>query len=138
MEIAGGVVANSLNTGMRFYQYPHKPDELRYIHLLKNPYIFSALHIYPLVVGLLFGQVDWFYGLFWYGYMMIATVLILRAPLYLERPVAMLLIFFSILINLYLVEAIPGFEWLIPALFLKILYGHLVREEPYRPILTQG
>jgi hypothetical protein len=50
----------------------------------------------------------------------------------------MLLIFLSILINFYLVEAIPGFEWLIPALFLKILYGHLVREEPYRPILTQG
>ena len=39
----------------------------------------------------------------------------------------------AILANLYLIRPVPGFEWLIPALFLKIVYGHIVREEPYRP-----
>lgn len=39
----------------------------------------------------------------------------------------------AILANLYLIRPVPEFEWLIPALFLKIVYGHIVREEPYRP-----
>ena len=39
----------------------------------------------------------------------------------------------AILVNLYVVRPVVGFEWLVPALFLKLIYGPLVREEPYRP-----
>ena len=40
--------------------------------------------------------------------------------------------------NYYLIELVSGFEWLIPALYLKIVYGCLAREEPYRPRLGQA
>jgi hypothetical protein len=43
------------------------------------------------------------------------------------------LIMTAILVNQYIFHSVIGFEWLIPALFLKIVYGHIVREEPYRP-----
>ena len=40
--------------------------------------------------------------------------------------------------NYYLIEPVSGFEWLIPVLYLKIVYGRLVREEPYRPCVGQA
>lgn len=45
----------------------------------------------------------------------------------------MLLILTAIMVNFYMVAPVHGFEWLIPLLYLKIVYGHLVPEEPYRP-----
>jgi hypothetical protein len=45
---------------------------------------------------------------------------------------AMGLIMTTILLNYYFLQPVAGFEWLMPALFLKIVYGHIVREEPYR------
>ena len=41
-------------------------------------------------------------------------------------------IMLAILFNYYVIPPITGFEWFIPALFLKIVYGHIVQEEPYR------
>jgi hypothetical protein len=35
--------------------------------------------------------------------------------------------------NVYVVPAPPGLEWIVPILFVKVILGHLVREEPYRP-----
>lgn len=54
-------------------------------------------------------------------------------PLYLRRPIAMLFCLISLIMNSYIIPVIDGFEWFIPALFIKIIYGHLVQEEPYRP-----
>jgi hypothetical protein len=130
-DIAGGVTANSLNSCKRFYHTPQRPDEPGYIRWIKNPRIFAALHIYPLLVGLLF---DAFWnGLFWYIAMVASILILLKMPLYLHRPAALALVFISLVVNLYLIRLPPGFEWLAPALFLKIVYGHTVREEPYRP-----
>jgi hypothetical protein len=53
-------------------------------------------------------------------------------PLYLKRPVAMLIITTGIMMNFYVLPSISGFEWLMPLLFLKIVYAHSVMEEPYR------
>lgn len=46
----------------------------------------------------------------------------------------MLLVLTAIMLNLYVITAVQGFEWVVPVLFIKIIYGHLVREEPYRPV----
>jgi hypothetical protein len=135
-DLGGGMVANSLNSCKRFYHSPLRDNEIGFTRLAKNHYFFSALHIYPLLVGLFFGNVDWLYGLFWYGALLLSTVVVLKAPLYLRRPLAMLLILLALLANYYLIEPASSFEWLVPALFLKIVYGHLVREEPYRPRAT--
>lgn len=57
----------------------------------------------------------------------------IKTPLYLQRPVSMLIIVTALLINGYFVSSPTGMMWLIPVLFLKIVYGHTVKEEPYRP-----
>lgn len=132
-DVGAGVVANSLNSCKRFYHTPAREDEPVYVHLVKRPLVFSALHVYPILVGLLFGGLDWFYSLFWYGMLLACSLGVLRTPLYLRRPVAMFAVLLALIINLYAVTPVSGFEWLMPALFLKIVYGHLVREEPYRP-----
>ena len=64
--------------------------------------------------------------------MIIFSAGIQRLPLYLQRPAAMGIIMLAILMNYYIAPPVAGFEWFIPALFLKIVYGHIVREEPYR------
>ncbi|MBN1259074.1 MAG: hypothetical protein JXB35_00195 [Anaerolineae bacterium] len=132
-DIAGGMVANSLNSGKRFYHTPARDDDPRYVRLLKNPYLFSALHVYPLIVGGLHGDGNWLYGGVWYGLLLAATLAVLQVPLYLRRPLSMLIVFLVLVGNTWVIEPAAGFAWLAPALFLKIVYGHLVREEPYRP-----
>ena len=57
----------------------------------------------------------------------------IKTPLYLQRPISMLIIVTALLINGYFISSPTGFNWLIPILFLKIVYGHTVKEEPYRP-----
>ncbi len=131
-DVAGGVVANSLNSCKRFYHTPPLPAEPSSTRFFKNHLFFTALHIYPLIIALFFGG-GWLYGLFWYAALLIAALAVLKTPRYLQRPVAFLFILLALVINLYGIPAAPGFEWFIPALFLKIVYGHLVREEPYRP-----
>jgi hypothetical protein len=51
----------------------------------------------------------------------------------LQRPVAVFIILLVIIVNLYVIQPIAGFEWLAPLLFIKLILGHGVREEPYRP-----
>ena len=132
LDVLGGVAANSLNSCKRFYHSPLKPEETGLTALSKNHFAFTALHVHPLLVGLLFGNLNWGYGLFWYLALVLSAVLVLSAPLYLQRPLAMGLIMTAILLNYYFIQPVTGFEWLMPALFLKIVYGHIVREEPYR------
>lgn len=133
VDIFGGVVANSLNTCKRFYHTPLRPDETGLTAFAKNHIAFTALHVYSLIAGLFFGKTDWIYGLVWYAALLLSSIAVLQVPLYLRRPFALGIILTAILVNLYLIHPVMGFEWLVPALFLKIIYGHIVREEPYRP-----
>jgi hypothetical protein len=132
LDVLGGVAANSLNSCKRFYHSPIKPQETGLTSLSKNHFAFTAIHVHPLLIGLLFGNMNWGYGLFWYLALVLSAVLVMSIPLYLQRPLAMGLIMTAILLNLYFIQPVIGFEWLVPALFLKIVYGHIVREEPYR------
>lgn len=134
LDVGGGVVANSLNSCKRFYHTPARPDESRAVRWAKNSLLFSALHVHTLLVALLYGGNPWLYGLLWYALLVGSTFILPRSPLYLQRPLAMLLVLGALLANFYLLPAVTGFEWLVPALFLKIVYGHGVREEPYRPL----
>jgi hypothetical protein len=133
LDVLGGVVANSLNSCKRFYHAPIQSEETGFTGLAKNHLAFTALHVHTLIIGLLFGKMNWGYGLFWYLALLLSSVVVLRAPLYLQRPLALGLIMLAILANVYFIAPVSGFEWFVPALFLKIVYGHLVREEPYRP-----
>lgn len=132
LDVLGGVVANSLNSCKRFYHAPLQPEERGSAAFAKNHLAFAALHIHPILAGLFFGVVDWRYGLFWYAGSILSSIAVLSLPLYLRRPAAMGMVMMAVLVNVYMITPVPGFEWLVPALFLKIVYGHMVREEPYR------
>ncbi|MCG7409912.1 hypothetical protein MH117_21110 [Paenibacillus sp. ACRRX] len=131
-DIGGGLVSNSLNSCKRFYHTPLLATESKWAAIVKNKFLFSSFHIHPLVVGLLYGPMNITYGLIWYLLFMTSVVIVSITPLYVKRPVSILIILLAILIQLYAIPPILGFEWLIPLLFLKVIHGHLVREEPYR------
>lgn len=132
-DVAGGVTANTLNSCKRFYNSPRQPDETALTGLLKNHFFFAALHIHPVVVAWAYGGDLVAYGLAVYAGMVFSVALLGATPLYLKRPVAFTLILLATGCSLYILPVPAGFEWFVPALFLKIVYGHSVREEPYRP-----
>ena len=132
LDVLGGVIANSLNSCKRYYHSPVKPEETGFTALAKNHFVFTLLHVHPILIGLLF-SLNLQYGIFWYLALVLSSLLVLAIPLYLQRAAAMGIIMTAILANYYMIQPVSGFEWLIPALFLKIVYGHIVREEPYRP-----
>ncbi len=131
LDVLGGVTANSLNSCKRFYHSSVKSEETGFTALAKNHTLFTLMHVHPLLIGLLF--TSWQYGLIWYPALIVSSLIVLGAPIYLQRPLAMGIIMTAILANFYLIQPISGFEWFVPALYLKIVYGHIVREEPYRP-----
>ncbi|MFN2195200.1 MAG: hypothetical protein ACK2UW_03655 [Anaerolineales bacterium] len=132
MDIGGGVVANSLNSCKRTYHTPPSPQAGLTERLMKNPMIFTAWHIHPILVGGLLGG-SWLQGIAWYGLVLVSAFVVLTMPLYLKRPVAMGLVLSALFVAFYLLPLAPAFAWLGPALFLKIVLGHIVPEEPYRP-----
>ncbi len=133
-DLFGGIVTNSLNSTKRLYHSPILPQDPGYAGFFKNHLAFTALHVYPLLIALLYAPHNYIYGVFWYAYLLLAAIIILNVPLYLRRPAAFLAISLALVVNIYFVLPAPGFEWLAPALMIKILYGALMREEPYRPI----
>ena len=130
-DVVGGAVANSLNSCKRFYHSSFQTFEPNYVKLAKNHFFFSIIHVHTLIVGMMFDAS--FYGWFWYLTLQASVLTVNKTPIYLQRPVSMLIIVTSLLINSYVVSSPIGFEWLVPILFIKIVYGHTVKEEPYRP-----
>jgi len=131
-DVVGGAVANSLNSCKQFYRSSPRANEPIYLRLVKNKLFFAAIHIHPLVIGSCFGSIDLLSGLFWYVALLVSVLITMKAPLYLSRPIAISFVAIAIILNYYAIEPIVGFEWFIPLLFLKIVLGHTVKEEPYR------
>lgn len=124
VDIGGGVVANAAAPAKRWY---HRQGQGVPDHLL-----FAAVHVIHLaLVWLLFPGGTAQFAIFWFVYLMLAAVVILQFPLSLQRPVAFLLFGVALVFNQYVLVSAAGFEWLVPLLFLKLLLGHLLHEEPY-------
>jgi hypothetical protein len=68
-----------------------------------------------------------------YGYLLVSAIVVLATPLYLKRPVAVVMASGAVLMNSYVITVVPGFEWFLPVFILKLVVGHIIREEPYRP-----
>lgn len=124
-DLAGGVVVNATSTAKRWY---HRPGQGRWDH-----FKFILIHIHPFVLAWLFTEWDWLTALLVYGYLLLATAVILNMPLYLQRPTAVTLFAGAVLLNGYMLPVFPGLEWFVPVFFLKLIISHLLREEPYRP-----
>ncbi len=130
-DIAGGAVANMLNSCKRFYHSPVQPGEGRSARLAKNPRLFTAIHIHPVIAAYLFeGSV--LMGVIWYLLLQASIATILAMPLYLRRAGASAIVLLAMFGSWSVLPLGQGLEWFVPCLFMKMVLGHAVREEPYR------
>lgn len=126
LDLGAGTVANALKSCSKYYHAGPLPGDPWLVRKLKNPLVFAALHIYPLLVGWIYGPGSWLYGLTGYGLMVISSFAVIRSPRSYQRPIAYLALALVIVFAPYLPVAPAGFEWLLPVLFLKIVAGHSV------------
>lgn len=125
-DLGGGIVTNALSGCKRWY---HRPGQGWRAHLG-----FVALHaLHPALVAWLFLNGDWLYFLVAYGFLLVTAVIILRAPLYLQRPLALLIYAVALLMAFYLLPTPAGLEWFLPFLYLKLLVAHILPETPFQP-----
>jgi hypothetical protein len=131
IDVIGGVTANGLSTAKRLYHGSLPADAGWFGRIVHRGEAFTALHIHPIVVGLLFGG-PWWWGPLWYGFALGGTVIVHAVPIYLQRPVGLGIVTVGVTLSTVL-EAPAGYDWFAPALLLKLVLAHAVREEPYRP-----
>ncbi|BBM82282.1 hypothetical protein [Candidatus Uabimicrobium amorphum] len=123
-DLVGGAVCNATSPTKRWY---HRAQSSRQSRIL-----FVVGHAaYPFLVAWLFRAMDWKYFCVVYGYLCFSAVIVAFTALYLQRCVAVLILCGAIFIDSYIFTLTPGFEWFIPILFLKLIVGHMVKEEPY-------
>ncbi len=132
LDVAGGAVANTLGTAKRLYFGPLRQPASARTRLLHHPIGFTALHLHPVVIAVLYpgGQLWW--GMLWYLITLVGVGIVRASPLYLARPVAMLL-FTGVVLLQSVISAPTGWGWFVPVFLAKLLLAHAVREEPYRP-----
>ncbi|MBN1666228.1 MAG: hypothetical protein JW862_04045 [Anaerolineales bacterium] len=126
LDLTGGVVTNATAAAKRWY---HRPGQGWKQHM--GFIAVHALHI--ALVAWLFRGGDWLYFGIYYACLLAASLVITRSPLYLQRPVALLLLVGVLLVNFYGFPPTLGLEWFVPIFFLKLLVSHLLKEAPYRP-----
>jgi hypothetical protein len=103
------------------------------VRFLKSGINFDLLHLHPVVLALLVPGANAVNGFAWYLGLILSVLIVRLVPLYIRRPIAFAIIVVAIVVNLYVLPLGPGLEWVMPLMFLKIVYGHTVQEEPYRP-----
>lgn len=132
-DLFGGAVANALSSTKRQYWAPIPPGAPSWVRLVRDPGLFTALHIYPLVIVALYPGGSWIWGIGWYLGTLAAVVLVARiVPGYLQRPTAMAIFVLALPLALAF-PGPPGWSWLPPVLLAKLILAHAVHEEAYRP-----
>jgi len=125
VDMCGGIITNATSTAKRWY--------FREGEGFKQHISFVSLHFIQLaLISYFFLDFDIPWLLLTGGYMMLACTIILKTPLYLQRPVSFSLYALSILLSLYVFKAPEYLEWFLPFFYLKLLISHCLREEPYR------
>jgi len=128
-DIAGGVVTNATAPAKRWFHREGQgfPEHFR----------FQALHLVHIaLLAFLFAPGDWLLFTLLSAALIGCSVVILVTPRYLKRPASMALYGAAVVILPLAVSTPSGMEWFIPLFYLKLLVGHLVPEEPYRPSRT--
>ncbi|MCF6526517.1 hypothetical protein [Streptomyces sp. JJ36] len=126
-DLAGGVVANGLDTAKRFYHSPltfHAGAVPRFLH---HPVGFTAAHIQPIIAGLAFSGESWWWGPLWYGWALLGAVAVENVRERLKRPVALGITGSGVMVA-PLVAAPGGMAWLPAVLLLKLIVAHCVPE----------
>ena len=132
-DLIGGAAGAALNSSKRYYFSAPKPDERGPLRLLKTGYYLPAISVHPILVYLVYRASAVWTGVALYFVVGATAILVRWAPLYLARPLGVAAVIAALVANFYFVDAPPGFEWMLPVLVMKLVLGHAVREEPYRP-----
>ena len=133
-DVVGGVVANGLNAAKRDHFGPPSATEKSALgRLVRHPVVFTALHVHPIIVGVLYPPHLWWWGAVWYLAILGGTVAVRCVPLYLERPAALGFCALAAMVAVY-TPAPEFWGWLPVMLALKLVLAHAVQEEPYRPV----
>jgi len=126
VDIIGGIITNATSSAKRWF---HREGQG-----FKQHMSFILTHFTQLS---LFSYAFMGFDLLWIamagGFMVLACVVILQTPLYLQRPVALMLYSLSMVLTINCFAAPQGLEWFLPLFYLKLLISHVLREEPYRP-----
>ncbi|MFC0681357.1 hypothetical protein ACFFGH_26295 [Lysobacter korlensis] len=131
-DLIGGVVANGLNSAKRDHFAAPGPAAGWLGRLVRRPVLFAAVHIQPILIGLLFPGAAWWWGAAWYLIALLTVALVRVTPLYLQRPVALFCC--TVVAVLAPLSAAPFGLWWVPVIMvLKLTLAHAVQEEPYRP-----
>ena len=129
LDIIGGAVANATNTTKAWY---HRPGIGWLQHLgFLTPHL---IHIFFVAWLFRAPSFDFGYMLITGLALLISGLIVILSPESLKRPIAAGLYLIVLVIALYITGLTPRLEWFVPALFLKLLIGHLVPEI----ILTRG
>lgn len=125
LDLGGGVIANAAGAAKRWY---HRAGQGPRHHLQ-----FVAVHLHPLLIGGLFvgGAAGWRFGAEVYAYLLLAALIIVFTPLGVQRPVALALFGAGLLLAPARWPLIPGLDWFVPILYLKLLVAHLITEAPF-------
>ena len=123
-DVTGGAIFNAASSAKLWY---HRPGQG-----FKQLFGLTAVHIHPLLIAWLWLAGDWGYFFVTYGFLLAAVFVILKAPLYLRRPVATALYLAGLSVGLYLLDPIRGLEWFLPFFYLKLLISHPLREAPFQ------
>lgn len=125
LDLAGGVLTNATSAAKRWF---HRPGQ-RWVQHFK----FVLLHLSHIaLVAVVFRDSDLEYFFIVGGYLLIASLLILHSPLYLQRTFGIGLFGLGLVSGSYLLVPTPGLEWFLPLFFLKLLVSHLIFEVPFR------
>lgn len=135
-DIAGGAVANMLNSCKRYYHSDPQPGEGVRARMAKNATVFTAIHVHPIIAAYVFGG-SVFNAVAWYILLQAGVVITLAMPLYLRRAGATAITLLALLGSQSLLPLGAGLEWFIPCFFIKMVLGHAVQEEPHRPALAR-
>lgn len=131
-DLVGGVVANGLNSAKRFQHARRIAVPRPTASFVRNHVLFAAVHVQPILVAILFPGPGVWWGAVWYAIALVTVVMVLRVPLYLRRPAALMVIATAPMLAAIL-PAPLGFSWLPAVLVAKLGLG-AVQEEPYRPV----
>ncbi|MFV8437320.1 hypothetical protein [Vibrio owensii] len=126
VDIIGGIITNATSTAKRWFHREGQGFKQHMSFILTH---FVQLSLYSWA----FLNLDIMWIVVIGGYMVLACSLVMKTPLYLQRPVALTLYSLSVIISIYWAQAPQGLEWFLPLFYLKLLVSHVLREEPYRP-----
>lgn len=126
VDIIGGIITNATSSAKRWFHREGQGFKQHMSFILTH---FTQLSLFSYV----FMEFDLMWIAMAGGFMLLACAVILKTPLYLQRPVALMLYSLSMIVVINSFDAPQGLEWFLPLFYLKLLISHVLREEPYRP-----